>query len=551
MGDFFRNLSELIPPFEWRADLLAPWDSPASAVSSMWTVLLGTLVATACALIGCFLIVQGLALLGDAISHTVLLGLVVAFLLTGSVTGPAMFVGAAIAGVLTTALIAALHKTSRIKEDAAIGVVFTSLFAFGVVLLTKLASHVHLDTQHALMGLFEFSLLDKTLIAGHEVPVVVLQMTAVVVVLAVAIWLFYKELLSAAFDPGWSQTVGLRPRLFHYLLMAALSVTVVSSFTAVGAILVVAMLIAPAATAYLLSDRLPVMLVLSSLAGALSSLIGFHVSYWLDASTGGSMVCVACGLFGIAFLFSPRQGLIAVAWRRLRLRLRTEEENLVRALFKLAPESRPVAARDLATSMTLGEGRWRWLMWRLRREGWLESVTVEGVASAVRLTEFGLRQALRLDRTHRLWETFLVDRVGIASDHVHPTAEEIEHLLSEQLVENVDDLLGHPVVDPHGAPIPRSTQSDLRPGTYALSKLRVGDRGTIVGLDAAQPGRHVDSVARLELPLGKPFRVTHRDPVKTSWSMTVEDGQTWELSHAQADCVLVSLEGTGVSPRGP
>jgi Mn-dependent DtxR family transcriptional regulator len=257
------------------------------------------------------------------------------------------------------------------------------------------------------------------------------------------------------------------------------------------------------------------------------------------------MVCVACGLFGIAFLFSPRQGLIAVAWRRLRLRLRTEEENLVRALFKLAPQSRPIATRDLASSMTLGEARWRWLMWRLRRAGWLESVTFDGVASAVRLTEFGLREALRLDRTHRLWETFLVDRVGIASDHVHPTAEEIEHLLSEQLVEHVDDLLGHPVVDPHGAPIPRSTQSDLRPGTYALSKLRVGDRGTIVGLDPAQPGRDVDSVARLELPLGKMFHVAGRDTATTSWTISFEDGRSFDLPHAQADCVLVSLEGTG------
>lgn len=544
MIDLLRNLRDIIPPFDWREDVLAPWATSGAAASSAWTVLLGTLVATACALIGCFLLVQALALVGDAISHTVLLGIVIAFLVTGQVTGPAMFVGAAVAGVATTALISLVSRSSRIKEDAAMGVVFTSLFALGVVLLTKLAHSVHLDTQHALMGHFEFAVLETTSVAGVEVPVIVIQMACVVAGLAAGIGLFYKELLTVAFDPGWADTVGLHPRRFHYGLMIVLSMTVVGSFTAVGAILVVAMLIAPAATAFLLTERLPTMLWLSAIVGAVSSLLGFQVAYWLEASTGGTMVVVACGLFSAAFLFSPNQGLIAVAWRRLRLRLRTEEENLIRAMFKVTSESRPAQVADLTTSLKLEGWRLRALLWRLRRAGWLAAASGTAKSQALMLTDEGFRQARRLDRTHRLWETYLVDRVGVASDHVHPTAEEIEHLLSEQFIEHVDDLLGHPDVDPHGAPIPRSRIADLRPGTFALSKLRVGDRGTIVGLDAEQPPRHVESVAQLGLPLGKMFHVSHRDTATTSWTIMFEDGRSFELPHAQADCVLVSLEGT-------
>ena len=247
LSRLWRHLLDLIPPLNWQADVLAAWQGEIG-VQSAWTVLLGTLVAVACGLIGCYLIVQRLSLIGDAISHTVFPGIVIAFLLTGQIAGPAMFIGAAVAGVGTTAAISFLHRTSRVKEDAAVGIVFTTLFALGVVLLTLFARDAHLDVQHVLLGQIEFALLQKVAVGGREIPIAVLQMTGVVISLILLISLFYKELLAAAFDQQWSAAVGLRPRLFHYGLMAVLSLTVVGAFTSVGAILVVAMLIAPAAT---------------------------------------------------------------------------------------------------------------------------------------------------------------------------------------------------------------------------------------------------------------------------------------------------------------
>ncbi|QDT46707.1 Manganese transport system membrane protein MntB [Symmachiella dynata] len=315
------NVLQLLPPFDFHDHVVGLWASPDIAVGTAWTIAAACLVAIACGLLGCFLIVQGLALIGDAISHTVLLGIVVAFLLTGQFSGPAMFVGAAVTGILTAVLIEFIHRHSRVKQDAAIGIVFSSLFAIGVILLSTMATHAHIDADCVLFGKLDTISFDKMAVAGFMIPVSVVQLLIVTVAVMFMIALFYKELLAAAFDPQLAAVLGLRPRVVQYGLMGMLSLTVVSSFTAVGAILVVAMMIAPPATAYLLTKRLPVMLLLSALFGVISAVVGTHLAFWLDASTAGAMVCVACGLFTLAFLFSPSQGLIAGSWRRYQLKV--------------------------------------------------------------------------------------------------------------------------------------------------------------------------------------------------------------------------------------
>lgn len=561
-----------IPPFDFHEHVLGPW-APGLAGDAGWTVLMGALVAIACGWLGCYLILQGLSLIGDAISHTVLLGIVVAFLITGQISGFAMFFGATVTGLLTTSIIEWLHTSSRIKEDAAIGIVFTSLFALGVVLLSTLAGKAHIDTQHVLYGDIALSLLEEVRVGGFSIPAAIFRMALLTSCLLVLMLLFFKELQLVAFDPQLAAVMGLHPRVFRYGLMALLSVTVVNCFSAVGAILVVAMLIAPAATAYLLTSRLPAMFAVSAVVGALSSLIGFHVAYWLSASTGGAMVCTACGLFGTAFLFSPKDGLVATALRRLRLRWRMHEENVVRALLKLGGAEQVAAIPDESVLRLLRLSRLKlsWIAFRLRRRGWIDGTTDS--ARAMRLTRRGAAEAARLDRAHRLWETFLVDQVGIASDHVHPMAEEVEHLLSQQLVENVDDVLGHPDTDPHGAPIPRSPVSDQSPGMFTLSKLRVGDRARVTGIAGVpEPARgaahagdsEADNVAgvRLEsltyrqpraadpaaeiaalgLPLGQPFAVIGRDAGGPSWTIEFPDGRSVDISHRLADAVLVQPE---------
>lgn len=542
-----------IPPFDFHEHVLAPWTTTELHATVM-TVGMGFLVAAVCGWIGCYLILQGMALLGDAISHTVLLGIVVAFLVTPpawQVTGAAMFVGAMVAGLLTTVLIEAVHSTSRIKEDAAIGIVFTSLFALGVVLLSALAGNAHIDTQHVLYGNLELVASSATVsLHGRDVPIAVLQMAAIAVVVAGLIRAFYKELLVVSFDPQLAASLGLRPRLIRYGMMAVLSLTVVGAFDSVGAVLVVAMLIAPAATAYLLTRRLPVMFLYSTLVGGISSLVGYHLAYWLYVSAAGAMVSVACGLFGLAFLFAPEQGLAAGAWRRLRLRMRMHQENILRHMLKadsVMAESK-IGAVQVAEAMGISRFAAVWAVALLKRRSSIE--TVDGLPENLRLTSRGRAQAERLDRAHRLWETYLVEQVGVASDHVHPTAEEVEHALSEQLVERVDDVLGHPATDPHGAPIPRSPIADRAPGTYTLSKLRVGDRARIVGLlDApeglaaalTEPDRSVMEVVSLGLNLGQEIQLVERLQEPPVWKLELDDGRTRDVPHRLADLVLVQL----------
>jgi Mn-dependent DtxR family transcriptional regulator len=287
-------------------------------------------------------------------------------------------------------------------------------------------------------------------------------MAVVVALLLALIIAFYKELLLVAFDPQLAASLGLRPAVFRYGMLTALSLTAVGSFRAVGPILVVAMLIAPAATAYLLTRRLPMMFVYSALSGVLAAVLGFHLGRALDVPAASAMVCVACGLFGLAFLFAPEQGLLAGIVRRVRRRLRTSQENIVRRLWKLAGGAAEVGvpAGDVAASLGIPGWQFAWSVRALAQRGWIESGRPP--ASALRLTARGAQKAQHLDRAHRLWETFLVDKVGLPSDHVHQDAEEVEHVLSEQLVERLDADLGHPQVDPHGAPIPPADRSEAQ-----------------------------------------------------------------------------------------
>ena len=539
-----------IPPFDFYEHVLARW-SAGEVHDTAVTIAMGLLVAVACGWIGCYLILQGMALVGDAISHTVLLGIVVAFLFTGQVGGVAMLVGAVITGLITTVLIESLHATSRIKEDAAIGIVFTSLFALGVVLLNTFAGGAHIDTQHILYGNLELVASQRVVsMGGIDVPTAVCQMAFVAAIVLAMIVAFYKELLVVSFDPQLAASLGLWPRLVRYVMMAVLSLTVVAAFNSVGAILVVAMLIAPAATAYLLTRRLPMMLLLSAVGGAISSLVGYHVAYWLSVSAAGAIVSVACGLFALAFLFAPEQGLFAAALRRFRLRMRMSQENIVRHMLKLAAGKPHVAVESvrIAEAVQIARLQFQAAVSALKHRGWVEPVPDS--RSALRLTARGQAQAERLDRAHRLWETFLVEKVGLPSDHVHPTAEKVEHLLSEQLVERVDDVLGHPVIDPHGAPIPRSPIADGTAGNYALSKLRVGDRARIVGLVdvaagatvvPAEPVPAVASVAALGLTLGQTIEVIQRDAASPSWTVTLDDGRQCDVPHELADLVLVQI----------
>jgi manganese/zinc/iron transport system permease protein len=306
----------LIPPFEFQRVVVAPWTTELANYGVM--ALMSFLVAAACGLVGNYLILRRMALVGDAISHSVLPGIVVAFLATGSRGTVPMFIGAVGAAVVTTLLIEGIHRHSRVKQDAAIGIAFSSLFAIGVILISLFADKVDLDQDCVLNGELPLIPLSPSLeLWGIPLgPPALVRMAVVLMLSVVGILLFYKELLVGAFDPGLAASLGFRPGWILQGLMVWLSIVVVSAFEAVGAILVIAMLILPGATASLVTDRLGRRMVFSVVHSALSAVLGMHLSVWLDCSPSGAAVVAGSGLFVVAWLFGPHDGVLPRIWRR-------------------------------------------------------------------------------------------------------------------------------------------------------------------------------------------------------------------------------------------
>ncbi len=289
-----------------------------------WILLTASLVGISCGIVGVFLILRKMAMMADAISHTVLLGIVTAYLLTQSLSGIHMLIGAALAGVLTTFLVQWLHSLG-VQQDASIGVVFTTLFALGVVLIATKVGNAHLDVQHALMGEIAFIPWNTmSLPIVGEIPIATFILILVLFVVVVVIGAFYKEWKITTFDPALAASLGIPVLAMHYLFMTLVSITTVAAFDAVGAIMVVAMLIAPAASAYLWTDRLIKMMILSAGFGVLSAVIGYYFALWIDTTISGSMALTTGVIFFISFIFSPRHGLLS-NW--LRPALSPKREN--------------------------------------------------------------------------------------------------------------------------------------------------------------------------------------------------------------------------------
>lgn len=288
-----------------------------------WIVVVGALCAAACALPGCFLVLRKMSMMGDAISHAVLPGLAVAFLITGTRASVSMFVGAAIAGILTAVFTQWITRFGNVDRGAAMGIVFTTLFAVGLLLIRQAADHVDLDPGCVLYGAIELAPLDLVKLGSFEIPRAALVNGAVLLGNAAVIGLLFKELKLGSFDPDLADTLGFSSNFLHYLLMTMVAVTTVAAFESVGSIIVIAMLIVPPATALLLTHRLLPMILIAVGAAIASSIIG-HVTAlvvpgWLgfDSTTTSGMIALASGmLFTLAWLFSPIDGLFVEAWRQ-------------------------------------------------------------------------------------------------------------------------------------------------------------------------------------------------------------------------------------------
>ena len=279
--------------------------------------LIAALTAAACALPGAFLVLRRMAMLSDAIAHAILPGIVIAFFVTHDLASPLLLAGATATGVLTVVVVETLLRTRRLRQDAAIGLTFPVFFSVGVILISRYAGNVHLDTDAVLLGELAFAPFDRLVLAGVDVGARALWLAAAVLGINLAFVLaLFKELKIATFDAALAGALGLAPAFVHYALTAVVSLTAVAAFDAVGSVLVVALMIAPPAAAYQLTGRLGPMLALSAAIGVASAIAGYWLAVALDASIAGAIAAVTGAAFAAALLLAPERGLIAGARRR-------------------------------------------------------------------------------------------------------------------------------------------------------------------------------------------------------------------------------------------
>ncbi len=458
-------------------ELLAPLADWSSL--DTWIVITAALAAMACTLPGCYLVLRGQSMLGDALSHTVLPGIAGAFFVTHGLRSAglisheaytaswhaAIFAGAVAIGIATAVLTEAVQKLGGVESSAALGVVYTSLFALGLLLIRLTADLVDLDPGCVLYGSIETVVLDT--VPGTLIPRAAVTNGAVLVINLLLVALFFKELRIATFDPSLATTLGIHASLIQYALTAATAVTLVAAFESVGSILVIAMLIVPAATALIVTDRLGAMVPVSLVVAAFCAFLGHVLAIVippavfgplgfdsvLDASTAGMMAVAAGLVFVVAMLASPTRGVVSQAVRLALLRLRIACEDVLGLLYRLEemhPQEQAASVLDLAPQF-LGKGKFatRLALYKLRREN-----KIVAVGDGYRLTDTGRAAAAGIVRSHRLWESYLSAHFNLRGAREHELAHRTEHYIGPELREELASELGEPGVDPHGRDIP-------------------------------------------------------------------------------------------------
>jgi len=425
-----------------------------------WIIVAAMLAAAACALLGNFLLLRRMSMMGDAISHAVLPGLAAAFLLTGTRSSAAMFIGAAVVGIATALFTQWIHRLGRVDEGASMGVVFTALFAVGLIMIVRAADAVDLDPGCVLYGAIELVPLDTTTVVGITVPRAVVNLAAAFLINLLIVILLFKEFRISSFDPALAETLGISARFMHYLLMTLVAVTTVAAFESVGSILVIAMLIVPPAAAHLLTDRLSVMVLLSLLIAALSAGLG-HVAAitvpplfgFPDTGTAGMMAVAAGGFFFIALFVAPRRGIISKTYHRLLLSIRILREDVLGLLYRMEEAGLTGQADTVPALLRTATGSNRITGWvailSLRRSG-----RVTCSRDSYTLTPQGRADARKLVRSHRLWESYLMKHFRLPADHVHTPAGRVEHYLTGNMGDAIAEDLHGVRQDPHGRPIP-------------------------------------------------------------------------------------------------
>ncbi|MHC2991226.1 zinc ABC transporter permease [Pontibacter sp. HJ8] len=406
------------------------------------------LLASSSAVVGCFTLLRKRALVGDAVAHSVLPGVCLAFMLSGTKNPFILLIGAFITGWLSLVVIDFITSRSRIKEDSAIALVLSVFFGIGILLLTSIQH----SGNAAQSGLDKFLFGNAASLVGDDLII----FSAVAVLLLLAVIIFYKELTLLCFDEAYARTIGFPVRQLELLLTTLTVFAVVVGIQAVGVVLMAAMLITPAAAARFWTEKLKVMLVLAALMGAFSGIAGAFVSYTAPAMPTGPWIVLIISMIAIfSFALAPGRGWVARLLRQRRNKSRILEENLLKLLYQLGELKQDYytsrSLDDLLERRRIPKAQALRGLEKLKRQGYLKKENQSWL-----LTREGEKRGRRVVRLHRLWELYLTQYLNLASDHVHEDAETIEHIITLELEKKLMEELNYPDLDPHSARIPMS-----------------------------------------------------------------------------------------------
>lgn len=451
---------------------LAAWSELNTAIA-----VTAALAAMSCALPGAWLVLRRQSMLGDALAHSALPGVVAAFIVAYAIRSSGwvgedafdpllqicIVIGAALAGLLTAWLTSAIQRLGKVDNGAALGVVFTCLFAAGMVMIRMTADDVHLDPDCALFGVLEASAgdtlqsipwLPRSAVANGVVLLINLLLTVV----------FFKELRIATFDAELSNTLGVPAGFLHYALLAAAAIAAATAFSTVGSILVIGLLVIPAATAQLLTQRLWKLIALSVVLAAVMAILG-HAAAWSipgpvfsrlgysqvrDVGTSGAIAVVGGLIFGLTVFIAPRTGVVTQALDRIRVLTQIAADDLLGNLYR-KEESVRTAVPWTPVGISSGWQE-RLAGWWLKRRGFV----VAGAGKSLALTDRGRETAQSLVRSHRLWESYLDQNYSLSNEQLHRAADRVEHYIGSEIRDAIASELPDAHHDPHGRTIPET-----------------------------------------------------------------------------------------------
>lgn len=431
------------------------WQQIATQLALFWSfedrnatwVLFGSLLlGMSASVIGAFAFLRKRSLLGDALAHAALPGVMMAFLLSGSREAEIIFLGALLSSLIGFWVIDWLPKNSKIKPDAALAITLSFFFALGLMLLSFIQSSDMANKS----GLDKLLFGQAAAMTAEDVHLLLW----VTVMILVTVVLFFEKFRLITFNLGYAKTLGIQVKFYEMLLAVLIVLSVVVGLQLVGVVLMAAILLTPMAAARFWSHQLSIVLLLASVFGAISAIMGTQISYIAPAMPTGPWIVVSLSiLFLISFLFAPKQGLLRRSLDYRRLRQRVMQENVLRTLYKLLERAHfqrnGFNLAEISTLRSMDHAQLQKVLTRLQRLGW-----VSEERGYFALKEAGLCQAIKLTRRHRLWESYLSEHADLTSDQVHHQAERMEHILNQaQETQIAAELMQH-LSDPHGQPIP-------------------------------------------------------------------------------------------------